>query len=922
MSYYNNGNNFEYRSLDNAGIIRELELNVGDPIMSIPAEGRNTIKTISVYNVQSQEMQGRSDEEINKKITIRIKHIWESLGYYCKLTTLKFVNIKVDKLIPPNLNEIGTYNIKLTTLKIQNCTINKMGSLSILPKLTDLKFNSSVIEKLDDVYLCKTITSLDFINNSTIGSDTKMITGIKEMIALDTLIINSMLITELPDDLFALPQLKRLTLGLPKLTQLPSITQHIALEYIEIWDSINFKITDDFYNNATQLTELLFQECSNLKILPGISKLQKLDVLHIENCGNFVLPHEIYELSNLTALCLSNSNIKLPNTTDFVLPNLKYLKLTGIELEFIPDWIIQSSSIVRLIITDNPKLENVKNITKLVCNPNIEIVTDNKYKLLYGGLKVNKSLNISVASYLSIMWNVLLTNETICPDTYIGYPVEDIVYIHIYTNNHKIYPYTHSLLVADLHKYFNQYITGKYEITIIDKINSAQRYQPIDVGGVTRSMFTQLGHEWTYNSRKPKISPKPNISLRNLPRNPPPITPRRSPSSGGGPPLASKPYTYGDILVYDENTNDYHVNWNFIDEKSNKLVALMLFRLLTINNNASLGYTLSIYDMYLISLSFIASHNLYIPNILYLKFKKIPKESPHQHDLIDENMRQILNLYIIYLQIDKINHLCSEDACTANYMLNSFTEDKKFTNIINSLQEEFASSTTQYELVYGIQEILMDTELIKYNIITLNQDGYYQLNTKCSDFINNIGTVVNIFVNALNQNTFLSLFEIKKRMKINLDFTKLLPEIIHTAGTEPIKQSPQIDLFNKYIKEVITPDQQKGRKLLTFWTGSSSISMDQYGVAWTSLDEDKEEKNHKLPSAHTCNNTLDIPMYTNYDIFKSKFDTALGMTAADDFGFAGGGNNNNNPKRSRIKKRLMRHKSKKHKYRRNKYKRK
>jgi Leucine-rich repeat (LRR) protein len=174
-------------------------------------------------------------------------------------------------------------------------------------------------------------------------------------------------LTELPESIGHLKQLKSLNLFSNQLTELPS----------EIWQ-------------LTNLTELCLRDNYIIKLPPEISFLTKLTILDLRNNMLTELPLEIGKLKNLIELGLRDNNLtKLPQQLGY-LNDLVVLDLRNNSLTKLPPVIGKLKKITSLILYDNHLTELPPEIGQLSSLTDLDFGRDSSETSVLGGNKLER----------------------------------------------------------------------------------------------------------------------------------------------------------------------------------------------------------------------------------------------------------------------------------------------------------------------------------------------------------------------------------------------------------------------------------------------------------------------------------------------------------------------------------------------------
>lgn len=166
-----------------------------------------------------------------------------------------------------------------------------------------------------------------------------------------------LLISEIPEELTILNNLKILSFKLRFLTKLPSSLNRLTnLEGLKLERTSISELPDNLFE-LYNLKELQIICNEGIKNLPDkISQLNNLESLYAYSNEIKELPKTLFRLEKLIVLHLAENKIEEipPELTS--LPNLKVLNLSNNKLKNIPDYLFEMKSIEVINLSDNPML--------------------------------------------------------------------------------------------------------------------------------------------------------------------------------------------------------------------------------------------------------------------------------------------------------------------------------------------------------------------------------------------------------------------------------------------------------------------------------------------------------------------------------------------------------------------------------------
>ena len=187
------------------------------------------------------------------------------------------------------------------------------------------------------------------------------------------LYLNDMQLTELPETIGQLIQLKLLNLSNNQLTELPeTIGQLIQLQSLDIVDNQLFRLPESLGNLVDLQSLNLFN--NHLSMLPeSFGQLKKLSFLTLGNNNFAKLPDWLGQLTQLQDLQLSNNQlISLPDSLG-QLAQIQYLTLTNNELKSLPPSLSQLNLLTNLYLSDNDLVMLPEAMGNLIELQNLEL---------------------------------------------------------------------------------------------------------------------------------------------------------------------------------------------------------------------------------------------------------------------------------------------------------------------------------------------------------------------------------------------------------------------------------------------------------------------------------------------------------------------------------------------------------------------
>lgn len=175
---------------------------------------------------------------------------------------------------------------------------------------------------------------------------------------VEELELYELLISEIPESLTKLKNLKVLTLRLKFLTRLPaSINRLKDLEILKVENTSLDEIPDNLFE-LNNLKELHITNNNNLeKLSDQIMKLKKLEWLFLYRNKLNDLPKTIFGLENLEVLDCSYNKIAEVPAEISALKKLKKLKLKGNKIKRIPKDLFEMNSLDEVDLSKNNYLE-------------------------------------------------------------------------------------------------------------------------------------------------------------------------------------------------------------------------------------------------------------------------------------------------------------------------------------------------------------------------------------------------------------------------------------------------------------------------------------------------------------------------------------------------------------------------------------
>ncbi|MEG4214459.1 COR domain-containing protein [Microcoleus sp. Pol14C6] len=160
-------------------------------------------------------------------------------------------------------------------------------------------------------------------------------------------------LTEFPDVVLQLTNLKILNLSNNQITQIPEeIGQLSNLTQLDFRSNQITSIPDAIWQ-LSHLTKLDLGFNQITSIPEAIAQLSHLTILDLSSNRITFIPEAIGQLSNLTGLALYNNQITFIPEAICQLSNLTLLGLSSNQITFIPEAICQLSNLTRLFLDDN-----------------------------------------------------------------------------------------------------------------------------------------------------------------------------------------------------------------------------------------------------------------------------------------------------------------------------------------------------------------------------------------------------------------------------------------------------------------------------------------------------------------------------------------------------------------------------------------
>src|SRR5690606_12041786 len=129
---------------------------------------------------------------------------------------------------------------------------------------------------------------------------------ISKLVELENFSLQATLVTELPKELFELPNLKILKIKACPLAKLPNASANKRLEKLQLVQT-GLKSLPEWFTQLENLLELDLTNNSLETLLVGFEKLTKLKRLVIDNNKLQKLPSSIHQMSSLKHLSLDGN---------------------------------------------------------------------------------------------------------------------------------------------------------------------------------------------------------------------------------------------------------------------------------------------------------------------------------------------------------------------------------------------------------------------------------------------------------------------------------------------------------------------------------------------------------------------------------------------------------------------------------------
>jgi len=198
------------------------------------------------------------------------------------------------------------------------------------------------------------------------------------------LIYDQQELTQIPDEVFACRNLRKLQFSRNKITALPDTLFELGQMRILNLEMNLFESLPDAIGNLKELRVLKLAYCSQLKSLPKtIGKLTQLKKLMLAYCSHLLqLPDEINGLVNLKLLHCYGSGLKMRPETLAELPALETVNIYADELELGPAFKILGGckNLETVACKENAQMpaavQHMKNIKSLIIQKNYAIETE------------------------------------------------------------------------------------------------------------------------------------------------------------------------------------------------------------------------------------------------------------------------------------------------------------------------------------------------------------------------------------------------------------------------------------------------------------------------------------------------------------------------------------------------------------------
>jgi internalin A len=274
-------------------------------------------------------------------------------------------------------------------------------------------------------------------------------------------------LTEIPEEILDLTNLKILQLENNKIQEIPSFLDRLNnLQEIQLHHN-QIKDIPESITNIHNLYRLNLNNNQIRKIPESITNLTNLNYLNLSNNQIEEIPGKLVNLINLKALHLSNNQIQeIPDTFDNLI-NLEELYLSNNQIEKVPERITELTNLRVLALYDNQiqeiprSISNLGNLTSLSFGNNkIQRISEGiislinlKSLVLYG----NKITEIpkGIAKLINLEVLVLYSNQIIEIPEEIGYLI-NLTELYLYDNKIQKTPESLARLAnlkkLDLHK--------------------------------------------------------------------------------------------------------------------------------------------------------------------------------------------------------------------------------------------------------------------------------------------------------------------------------------------------------------------------------------------------------------------------------------------------------------------------------------
>lgn len=221
---------------------------------------------------------------------------------------------RIDLLVSDDCEEIPSiaYNIKtLASLDLSNSKIQTLTNIESFLHLESLYLDYMIISEIpESIYKLKKLKFLLIENCENILNIPVLPVNIEE------LYISDIPIEELPQNLYELKKLKKLELSYLTINELSeSIENFKYLESLNLSDCENFESLPNNIGNLTFLDQLNLSHTNLLELPESICNLKRLTSLNLSSTRLLELPKDIGNLGNLRILYIDDTKIiELPKS--------------------------------------------------------------------------------------------------------------------------------------------------------------------------------------------------------------------------------------------------------------------------------------------------------------------------------------------------------------------------------------------------------------------------------------------------------------------------------------------------------------------------------------------------------------------------------------------------------------------------------